>query len=277
MTSAVELPVSLSGASAIDVAWRCGRVAGDLALSRFRGTHTIDVKGHRNIVTATDVEAELLVKDVLAEEFPGHKILSEETASGTDASTGWTWVIDPIDGTKNYAIGMPFWCTNVALCLDGEPVVGLTYDAVHGEGFWATVGGGAFCNDRPIVASDKPDVFAAVVGVDLGYDDAMGMRQLDLMRRIFPNVQGLRITGSAALGLAYAACGRLDLYTHMNVWPWDVAAGILLVREAGGAASDRDGHAMRIGSATFAAGGRRVHADFMARYAEAQGGGVPEE
>lgn len=277
MASSFELPVSASGASAIDVAWRCGRVAGDLALSRFRRAQAIDVKGHRNIVTATDVEAELLVKNVLAEEFPDHKILSEETASETDASDGWTWVIDPIDGTKNYAIGVPFWCTNVALCRDGEPVVGLTYDAVHGEGFWATSGGGAFCNDKPVVASDKPDVFSAVIGFDLGYDDAMGMRQLDLMRSIFPNVQGIRISGSAALGLAYAACGRLDLYTHMNVSPWDVAAGILLVREAGGIASDRAGGPMHITSATFAAGGRRVHADFMARYAGAQGGGTPEE
>jgi fructose-1,6-bisphosphatase/inositol monophosphatase family enzyme len=277
VTSSFELPVSASGASAIDVAWRCGRVAGDLALSRFRGSHAIDIKGHRNIVTATDVEAELLIKDVLAEEYPDHKVLSEETASETDASEGWTWVIDPIDGTKNYAIGVPFWCTNVALCCDGQPVVGLTYDAVHGEGFWATGGGGAFCNDKPIVASDKPDVFSAVIGFDLGYDDAMGMRQLDLMRRIFPNVQGIRITGSAALGLAYAACGRVDLYTHMNVSPWDVAAGILLIHEAGGAASDRAGGRMRITSATFAAGGRRVHADFMARYAGAQGGGTPEE
>jgi fructose-1,6-bisphosphatase/inositol monophosphatase family enzyme len=201
----IELPVSATRASAIDVAWRCARVAGDLALSRFRSTQAIDVKGNRNIVTETDVEAELRVKDVLAEEFPSHKILSEETASDTD----------------------------------------------------------------------KPDVSSAVIGVDLGYDDVMGMRQLDLMRHIFPSVQGIRITGSAALGLAYAACGRFDLYTHMNVSPWDVAAGMLLIREAGGAASDRGGGPMRLTSATFAAGGRRVHDDFMARYAAAQGGGAP--
>jgi myo-inositol-1(or 4)-monophosphatase len=277
VTSPVRLPLSTSGARAIDIAWQCARAAGDLALSRFHGAQTIDVKGNRNIVTATDVEAELRVKAVLAGAFPDHKVLSEETASDTDASSGWTWVIDPIDGTKNYAIGIPFWCTNVALCLDGDPVVGLTYDAVHGEGFWAVAGGGAFCNDAPVRASDRPDVFSSVISVDLGYDDAMGARQLDLMRRIFPDVQGIRIPGSAALGLAYAACGRVDLYTHMNVSPWDIAAGILLVREAGGAASDRDGGPMLITSSTFAAGGRRVHADFMTRYAAAQGGGAPGE
>ena len=89
-------------------------------------------------------------------------------------------------------------------------------------------------------------MFSAVLGIDLGYDDAAGARQLDLMREIFPNTQGIRITGSAALGMAYAACGRLDLYAHLNVSPWDIAAGILLVREAGGAASDRSGGPMRI-------------------------------
>ncbi len=249
----------------------CARAAGDLALSRFRGDHQIDVKGHRNIVTNTDVEAELRVKEVLAAEYPSHKILSEETAYDTDASSGWTWVIDPIDGTKNYAIGLPFWCTNVALCRDGEPVVGLTYDAVHGEGFWAVAGGGAYCNEERIQASTKADVFASVVSMDLGYDDALGSRQLELMRRIFPNVQGLRITGSAALGMAYAACGRIDLYAHLTVSPWDVAAGILLVREAGGVATARDGAPMSIMTSQFVAGGSAVHADFMARYAKAQG------
>jgi myo-inositol-1(or 4)-monophosphatase len=267
-----DLPTAASGATALDVAWRCARAGGGLALERFRTAHRIDIKGHRNIVTETDVEAELRIKAILAEEYPDHKILSEETASDTDASSGWTWVIDPIDGTKNYATGIPFWCTNIALCLDAEPVVALTYDAVHGEGFTAIAGEGAFCGDEPIAASGKPDVFSAVMGIDLGYDDAAGAAQLDLMRRIFPNTQGIRITGSAALGMAYAACGRLDLYTHLNVSPWDVAAGILLVREAGGAASDRDGTPMRITSARFVAGGRAVHDDFMNRYAATDAG-----
>ena len=272
MTSPLDLPTSTSGASAIDVAWMCAHAAGDLALSRFRGLHEIGVKGHRNIVTNTDVEAELRVKEVLAAEFPDHKILSEETAYDTDASSGWTWVIDPIDGTKNYAIGMPFWCTNVALCLDGEPVLGLTYDAVHGEGFWAVSGEGAYCNEERIRVSDNADVFSSVISLDLGYDDALGSRQLELVQRIFPNVQGIRITGSAALGMAYAACGRIDLYAHLTVSPWDVAAGILLLREAGGVATTRDGAPMTIMTSQFVAGGPAVHADFMARYAKTQGG-----
>jgi myo-inositol-1(or 4)-monophosphatase len=266
-----DLPLSATGKTPIEVAWVCARAGGGLALANFRGEHAINVKGHRNIVTETDVAAELRIIEILRAEYPAHAVLSEETAADTDASRGWTWVIDPIDGTKNYATGIPFWCTNVALCLDAEPVVALTYDAVHGEGFWAIAGEGAFCDEQRIRASDKADVFSAVLGIDLGYDDAAGGRQLDLMREIFPNTQGIRITGSAALGMAYAACGRFDLYAHLNVSPWDVAAGILLVREAGGAASDRSGGPMRITSKGFAAGGRRVHDDFMARYAGGQG------
>jgi myo-inositol-1(or 4)-monophosphatase len=266
-----DAPLSSSGATAMDIAWRCARAAGDLALVRFRTPHAIGIKGHRNIVAEADVEAELRIKAILATEYPSHKILSEETAADTDASSGWTWVIDPIDGTKNYSIGVPFWCVNVALCLDAEPVVALTWDAVHEEGFHATTGDGAFVNDERFFASAQPDVFSAVLGFDLGYDDARGSRQLALMQRIFPDVQGIRMTGSAALGLAYAACGRIDLYTHVNISPWDIAAGILLVREAGGVATERDGSPMRITSRTFAAGGKHVHADFMSRYAVAQG------
>jgi len=242
-------------------------MAGEIALARFRGEHAVAAKGRGNIVTEADVEVETRLKELLRYEYPDHKVLSEETSADTDPSTGWTWVIDPIDGTKNYAQGIPVWCTNIALCHEAEPVVGITFDALHDEAFWAVDGGGAFVNDTPIRASDAPDVRSSIIGVDLGYDDERGSRQIDLMRSIFPNVQSIRILGSAALGFAYAACGRLDLFTHLNVAPWDVAAGILLTREAGGAASDRNGGPMRLTSRAFVAGGRRVHDDFMARYA----------
>ena len=261
-----QLPTATSGARAIDVAWRLAREGGALALERFRGAHAISTKSRGNVVTETDVDVELLLKSILAAEFPDHKILSEETASSTDASTGWTWVIDPIDGTKNYSQGIPFWCVNIALCLDADPVIGITFDAVHDEAFWAVAGEGAWLREQRLVASSVADVDSAVVCIDLGYDDMAGARQIELMGRIFPNVQTMRILGSAALAFAYAASGRVDLFTHMNVSPWDIAAGILLVREAGGAASDRSGGPIAITSRGFAAGGRGVHDDFMRRY-----------
>jgi fructose-1,6-bisphosphatase/inositol monophosphatase family enzyme len=265
--TATPTPISTSGEEAIEVAWRCVHAAGEIALGRFRGEHAIASKGRGNVVTEADVEVELRLKDMLRYEYPDHKILSEETAADTDASSGWTWVIDPIDGTKNYSMGIPVWCTNIGLCLDADPVLGITFDAVHEEAFWAVAGKGAFLNEHPVTASDRAAVASSVIGIDLGYDDALGSRQIELMGRIFPNVQSIRILGSAALGFAYASCGRLDLFTHLNVAPWDIAAGMLLVREAGGAASDRSGGPMRLTSKAFAAGGKLVHDDFMARYA----------
>lgn len=265
-------PRSASGAEAIDVARRCVGEGGAIALDHFRAAnHAIETKSRGNIVTDADVAVELRIKAILAEEFPEHAILSEETSSATDPTRGWVWVIDPIDGTKNYAQGIPFWCVNVALCFDGEPQLGITHDAVHGEDFWAVAGTGAWCNEKPLRASGQPDVNSSVLGIDLGYDNEMGSGQIALMGRIFPNVQSIRILGSAALAIAYAAAGRLDLFTHMNVSPWDIAVGMLLVREAGGAASDRYGGPMRITSRAFAAGGKLVHDDFMARYASVQG------
>jgi myo-inositol-1(or 4)-monophosphatase len=272
MTSSITVPTAVSGAAAIDVAWRCVREGGAIALARFRGDRTVDAKGRGNVVTDADLAIELHVKAMLQAEFPQHAILSEETAADTDPTSGWVWVLDPIDGTKNYSMGVPFWCVNIALCLDGDPMLGITYDALHDEGFWALAGEGAWRDGRRLSASDSPDVYSSIIGIDLGYDDALGSDQIELMSRIFPRVQTMRILGSAALGLAYASCGRLDLFTHMNVAPWDVAAGMLLIREAGGAASDRNGGPMTLRSRAFAAGGRRVHDDFMAKY-----GGVKRE
>jgi fructose-1,6-bisphosphatase/inositol monophosphatase family enzyme len=266
MTSPITIPKAASGAKAIDVAWRCVREGGAIALERFRGERRIDTKSRGNVVTDADFEVERLVQSILQEEFPEHAILSEETSADTDPMRGWVWVLDPIDGTKNYSVGIPFWCVTIALCHEGKPLLGITYDPSHDEGFWAIAGEGAWCDGKRLRASGAQDVNSSIIGVDLGYDDARGSEQIALMGRIFPGVQSIRILGSAALALAYAACGRLDLFTHMNVSTWDIAAGMLLVREAGGAASDRSGGPMTLRSRTFAAGGRAAHDDFMRRY-----------
>jgi fructose-1,6-bisphosphatase/inositol monophosphatase family enzyme len=154
-------------------------------------------------------------------------------------------------------------------------VLGLTRDPLHGETIWAVAGRGAFVEaaasstlPAPARASTAPDVQSSIIGVDLGYDDAMGIGQIALMSRIFPRVQTIRILGSAALGIAYAGCGRLDFFTHMNLAPWDIAAGIAIVQEAGGVATERDGSPLRITSRTIAAGGAAVHADFRAKYGD---------
>jgi fructose-1,6-bisphosphatase/inositol monophosphatase family enzyme len=271
VSSPTTVPLAASGATAIHVARRCAHEGGAIALQRFRGDRTVSVKGRGNVVTDADIAVELRIKEIIREEFPHHAVLSEETSSTTDPRRGWVWVIDPIDGTKNYSMGVPFWCVSVALCCDGEPVAGVTYDAVHNETFHAERGGGAFLDDAAVVSSDQADVQSSIIGVDLGYDDARGREQIALIGRIFPAVQTVRILGSAALGVTYAACGRLDLFTHVNLAPWDLAAGMLLVRESGGAIFDRAGAPATITSGTVVAGGRRVVADFLSRYGTTRG------
>jgi fructose-1,6-bisphosphatase/inositol monophosphatase family enzyme len=252
----------VSGHAALEVARACAREAGALALARFRQPQDVAVKGRGNLVSETDLEIERHVTDALLREFPDHRVLSEETASQTD-SAGWVWVVDPLDGTKNYISGIPFFCVNIALCHDGEPVVAVTHDPNHGETFWAERGRGAWVNDEPARVSDKPTVQASVLGVDLGYDDRRGSAVLQLVYRLFPGVQSVRIPGSAALGLAYVACGRYDLFLHHNLYPWDLAPGILLIREAGGVITDRRGEPIAISSPTVIAGGPDAHADFL--------------
>jgi len=272
MTNATTIPVAVSGRSAIDVARACAREAGRRARERLRQPQQITVKGRGNLLTQTDLELERYLTETLLAEFPQHTVLSEETASGTDTA-GWVWVVDPLDGTRNFVSGIPFFCINVALCCDGEPVVAVTHDPNQDESFWAERGSGAWVNDQPAHVSKAPSVEQSVVGVDLGYDDPRGKVLLHLAHELFPGAQSLRIPGSAALGLAYAACGRYDLFMHHHLYPWDVASGILLVREASGTITNHLGGPVTIASRTVIAGGAAAHAGFL-RWQEAHAGAL---
>lgn len=231
-------------------------------MESFGRVHRVQVKGRGNITTAADLASERAIQEILAAEYPDHTVLSEETAA-TTRSDDWMWVVDPLDGTRNYASGIPLFCVNIALCHGGETRLALTYDPVRGEEFRAQAGEGAFANGIRMRASQAKSVQASVLAVDLGYDDQRAAHLLSLVREIWPRVQSVRIIGSAALALAYAAAGRFDLMVHHMLFPWDVAAGILLVREAGGLISDRDGGPITIRSEGTIAGGPKVHADFL--------------
>lgn len=256
------LPRSADGRGAVQVARRCAREAGRIARAAFGRTMEVGLKGRGNILTETDLAVERRIHEIIEAAYPQHRILSEETRAET-STDGWVWVIDPIDGTKNFSIGVPFFCVNVALCLDGAPRLGLTYDPVRREEFLAVRGRGLRVGRRPAFASDKPNVYESVIGVDVGFDDRRGARGFETMRHLWPNLQGVRVPASAALGLAYTACGRFDLFVHHNVYPWDIAAGILLIEEAGGVVTDRAGNHATIFSRDLVAGGRDVHADFL--------------
>lgn len=248
--------------NSLSVALAAAKEAGAIALAGFRRPQEVSVKGRGNLVTETDFRIERFLHETFRREFPDHKILSEETAADT-AIDGWVWVIDPLDGTKNFVSGIPFFCINIALCFDGRPVIGVTYDPNQHECFSAERGKGAFVNGQPIRASLKLTIEQSVLGVDIGYDNDRGRAVLEMVNKLFPQMQGLRIPGSAALGLAYASCGRYDLFLHRYLFPWDIAAGILLVEEAGGVITDQAGQPIDIMSETVIAGGLSVHADFL--------------
>jgi len=263
MTSPPELPIGESGDDAETVARRCLAEGGRLAMERFRRPQSVTVKGRGNLVTQVDLAIETYIERTLAEEFPQHALLSEESNPSVSDLKGWLWVVDPLDGTRNYVSGIPFFCINIALCFAGETIAGWTYDPVHDELFHSKLGGGAWVNDQPARVSMNTSVRASVMGFDMGYDDTRAGYMLDVMSSLWPGVQAIRIPGSAALGLAYAACGRYDLFTHNLLYPWDLAPGILLVKEAGGVITDREGGVITLYSEGAIAGGASVHDDFL--------------
>jgi len=251
-----ELPVSRSGKTAAEVARLCAQEAGRVIMGAFGKTHDVLVKGRGNFLTEADLAAERAGLSLLGGEYPQHEVLAEETA-GEAKGEGWMWVVDPLDGTHNFSRGIPYFAFNIALCYRRQPLLGLTYAPATGEEFFAERGAGLTVNGEPARASAAERLGDCVLGVDLGYDDARAARMLELVAEVWP-VQSVRVMGSAALGLAYAACGRYDLFLHHFLYPWDVAAGIVLVREGGGAIVDRDGGAVSIASEGVVAGAPAV-------------------
>jgi fructose-1,6-bisphosphatase/inositol monophosphatase family enzyme len=248
----MAIPVSVRGKTAAEVAHVCAQEAGRIAMAAFGSRQEVQVKGRGNFLTETDLAAEEAVLAVLREEYPQHDVLAEE-AAGKPRGEEWMWVVDPLDGTHNFSRGIPYFAFSIALCYGREPLLGLTYAPATGQEFFAERGKGLTINGGPAWGSGAERLGDCVLGVDLGYDDARAARMLDLVAEVWP-VQSVRVMGSAALGLAYAACGRYDMFLHHFLYPWDVAAGIVLVREGGGAIVDRDGGAVSIDSEGVIAG-----------------------
>jgi len=258
------LPLSASGQPPIAVARRAAGEARRIMRDGFGRVGVAGVKGRGNVVTEVDFAVEAAVTEILRNEYPSHAIMSEETAASV-RSDGWMWVVDPVDGTKNFSRGIPHFCFTLALCYASEPMVALTSHPLMDEEYAAVAGEGFTVNGRPARVAECATVADATVAIDLGYDEAAGKRQLELASRLFPGMQSLRVSGSAALGTAYVAAGKWDLFVHADLQPWDVAAGLLLVREAGGVVTNHEGQRATIYDRGVVAAGPSVHADFMRR------------
>ncbi len=234
------LPVSRNGRTAIEVATRAIRRGGGVLLTHAGCDIGVRDKGPNNPVTDADFLSEDAIRNVISAEYPEAGILSEESAPETPLR-GYTWIIDPLAGTGNYAAGIPLYAVNIALARDREILLGMTYEPVNDELFRAVKGEGAYLNDTPARVSERALLSEAVLGFDVGYDVAEGKRLLDRVSTLWPRVRGLKSLGSASLTLAYIACGRVDAYVRGSLRPWDIASGALLIEEAGGRVTDWQG------------------------------------
>ena len=261
--ASLDSPASISGRAAIEVANEAVREAGEVVMARFPGDKDISYKeGRSNVVTDVDLLAEERIIAVLRREYPDHGIMTEESDDLAGESP-YTWIIDPIDGTRNYAYGIPHFCVALALSRDDEVVMGVIYDPVREELFRAEKGSGAYLNDSTIAVSDRQSLSVSLAAFDLGYDPDIGQKMLKVAGGLWPEVAAVRVMGSAALGLAYVACGRLDLYFHFSLYPWDLAAGIVLIGEAGGTVTELEGQPVGIHSRTVVAANHSIHRDFV--------------
>jgi myo-inositol-1(or 4)-monophosphatase len=231
-------------------------------LERFHQVKQVSFKGRGNVVTDVDTEVESEILGVLSAEFPDVGLLGEESAS-IKADSGYVWIVDPLDGTRNYASGIPFFSLVIGLALEGEVLLGINYDPWRQEMFKAERGKGAFLNGEPLHVSEKSTIAESVIGMDLSYNDDGAVNGLNVILSVWPGMQTARIMGSSALGIAYAAAGRTDLYFHHQLEPWDQVAGIVLVEEAGGIITDRTGKRAGLRSDGLVASSATLHAEFM--------------
>lgn len=264
-----ELPRSATSRSAEAVAREAALAASQIILQRYRAIDAgtpieRTVKGRGNYVTETDLAAENAILSVIRAEYPGHRVLSEETSAEIEGwDSGWLWVVDPLDGTANFARGIPAFAVNIALCRDGEPVLGLTHQPVTGADFFAEKGRGLRVNGEQAHVSQAA-LADSLMGIGLGYEYDRAKITLTLLADLWPGVQSIQNMGSAALGLAYAASGRFDLYVHSTLYPWDIAPGIVQIREAGGLILDRTGAPITIYSEGLAGGSPLAVEQFLA-------------
>ena len=248
----------------ITIATKAARKAGKIILNAMNNMETITVqeKKKNDFVSNIDKSAERAIIEIIQYSYPKHGIIAEE--SGVKAGSEFTWVIDPLDGTTNFLHSLPHFCVSIGILHNGVPTHGVIYDPLRDELFTATIGQGAMLNQKRLRLKDTVKLDSALIGTGFPYSDMRSMEgYLNMFREVCPKAAGIRRAGSAALDLAYIACGRLDGFWEIELNPWDIAAGAVLIKEAGGIITDFKGSNDFLSSGNVVAGSHKVHKELQ--------------
>ena len=248
-------------ATAVEIVLEAGAIQRARRASGFR----VEKKGTIDLVTEVDLECERLCRRVIAERFPDHDVLGEELGgTANPPSSGCRWVFDPLDGTTNYAHGLPIFCSSLALEIDGRAEVAAVFDPSRQELFTAERGQGAFLNGTPLAVSSTATLIDALLVTGFPYDvHTKHHRLVELFGAFLERARAIRRLGSAALDLCYVAAGRFDGFWEQYLKPWDVAAGALIAREAGGRITGMDGSDFDPVAAHLVASNGLVHEEML--------------
>ncbi len=250
----------------LNFAIETAREAGRILLDKFGRNIKISKKGEIDLVTEADLASEKLIIERISSHYPKHSILAEESGEaiikGGDET--FKWIIDPLDGTTNYAHGYPCFCVNIALEHDGEIVVGVTYDPTRDELFAAEKGHGATLNNKPIRVSETEKLSESLIVTGFPYDFKGKDNFAKHLNDFLLKSRGVRRDGSAAIDMAYVACGRFDGFWEEGLHAWDVAAGVLLIEEAGGRVSYYDDSKFSVYAPPICADNGLIHDEMLA-------------
>ncbi len=248
----------------LNFAIETAREAGQILLEKFGRKINISKKGDIDLVTEADLASEKAIIERIRSYYPKHSILAEESGEAIiEGDATWKWIVDPLDGTTNFAHGYPCWCVTLALEHDGEIVVGVTFDPTRNELFAAEKGRGATLNNKPIRVSETEKLSEALIVTGFPYDFKQRENFAGHLKGFLLKSRGVRRDGSAAIDMAYVACGRFDGFWEEGLHAWDVAAGVLLIEEAGGRVSYYDDSKFSIYMPPICADNGLIHSEML--------------